>query len=144
MNNLVNMLINDPSPYVRHALATSPKLSSESILTLMKDDNWFVRSGLAGNPNLTESTLSILSNDPCINVRIRVAGNSSTTSTILTKMIAHVFEKREENLKNGIIEDTEVNVLSAIAINTNVLYKDLIILAKDTNQYVRRAVASIS
>ena len=144
MNTLHDLFIKDDSPYVRHALATNPRLSYENMLILLEDQDWFVREGLANNLSLHlyGDILRILSNDLSTQVKTAVAYNPHTDSNTLHSMMLTSFAIRKENIKNG-IEDTEINTLVAISLHRKTFKKDLEILATDSNQQVRRAVASI-
>lgn len=152
--DLLMALANDGEDRVRDAVgrnsAATPKVLSV-LVNLKDEDNVFIRRAIVNHPNVTPDILKRLAEDSSMLVRLSVANDQDVPAEVLTSLAT---DEREEvraaiaanrntppevlrNLANE-EEEISVDVRAAVADNPRVPRYILDILAKDSDNYVRR------
>jgi pentose-5-phosphate-3-epimerase len=146
----VHLMIADPAPAVRRALAARADLSIHQMQTLSWDADVWVRVKLARNPALNTNTMLHLAQDQAQEVRRGVARNTHCPLSLLENFAlddaawvrAAVAYQANANahLLVQLASDADVDVLSGVASNQHTPKAILQQLALHSDADVRRGV----
>ncbi len=153
-----------------HALlqtSTDPRTAAQTLTELAKEKNYLIRINVAAHPNTSAEVLRLLANDKDYTVRKQVAKHPATSGDVL-----HFMAVDASNVAKPVLDPTDnyrwsklpsdnleaikdvleiihewrsedrADIRLSVAVHTGTLAETLEFLAMDSDESVRRAVAS--